>query len=295
MAGWPYTTQRWKRLRLSKLQEQPMCEHCKAIGLLVLASVVDHVQPIKHGGDPFPALDGLAALCPPSHSAKTARGIEAGAAKTTRQRNRRGCTASGLPIDPSHHWNGGNGRLSEETIERRMPSELKPSRIPLTIVCGPAGSGKSSYVHERAGSNDVVICLDTIIMKLTKLPEHHSQPWAVTKALDIRNMKLRRLADDVEHERAWFIISAPEPRERARWQARLGGDLVVLSTPLPECARRIKADPARAGLTERMIATATDWWAKNPHLKGKSLRAEPVATTANTSAQLVSGSGRADG
>lgn len=104
MSGWPYTTQRWKRLRLSKLQEQPMCEHCKAVGLLVLASVVDHVQPIKHGGDPFPALDGLAALCPPCHSAKTARGIEAGAVKTTRRRVRRGCTSSGMPIDPLHPW-----------------------------------------------------------------------------------------------------------------------------------------------------------------------------------------------
>ena len=104
MAGWPYTSQRWRRLRLAKLAEQPFCEHCRAVGLLERASVVDHVQAINHGGDPFPALDGLQALCPPCHSAKTARGVEAGAAKTTRRRVRRGCTASGLPIDPLHPW-----------------------------------------------------------------------------------------------------------------------------------------------------------------------------------------------
>lgn len=104
MAGWPYSTQRWKRLRLSKLQEQPLCEHCHAVGLLERASVVDHIQPVNHGGDPFPPLSGLASLCPPCHSAKTARGIEAGGSKTTRRRVRRGCTASGMPIDPAHPW-----------------------------------------------------------------------------------------------------------------------------------------------------------------------------------------------
>jgi 5-methylcytosine-specific restriction protein A len=104
VAGWPYTTQRWKRLRAAKLQDVPLCEECQRVGLLVFASVVDHIQPIRHGGEPFPALDGLASLCPPCHSAKTARGIEAGAVRTTRRRVRRGCTASGMPIDPLHPW-----------------------------------------------------------------------------------------------------------------------------------------------------------------------------------------------
>ena len=105
MGGWPYSTQRWKRLRLAKLTEQPLCQDCEAVGLFVFASVVDHVQPINLGGDPFPLLADLASLCPPCHSAKTARGPEAGAVRTTRARQpRKGCDARGNPIDPRHPW-----------------------------------------------------------------------------------------------------------------------------------------------------------------------------------------------
>lgn len=268
MAGWPYSTQRWKRLRLSKLTEQPLCEHCNAGGLLVFASVVDHIRPVKHGGDPFPALDGLTSLCPSCHSAKTARGIEAGAVRTDREAKRKGVAADGSPLDAAHPWNGGNGFLSAATLQRRMPPDLLPSRIPLTIVCGPPGSGKSSYVRQSAGPNDTVICLDTIIMKLTGLPEHHSLPWALSKALEIRNQKLHCLATTSKYERAWFIVSAPNPRDRAAWKARLGGEVVVLTTPLIECVRRIKADAARAGLASGMIEVATKWWERNPHLRG---------------------------
>ncbi len=35
-----------------------------------------------------------------------------------------------------------------------------PSAIPVTMVCGPAASGKSQYVRDRAGGRDLVIDLD---------------------------------------------------------------------------------------------------------------------------------------
>lgn len=123
MPGWPYTTQRWKRLRLAKLHAQPLCQQCERDGMFIIASVVDHVQPIKHGGAPFPGLDGLASLCPACHSAKTARGVEAGAAKTDRPRIRKGCTATGKPIDPNHPWSGKSLRaeaLETAPINRRQ-------------------------------------------------------------------------------------------------------------------------------------------------------------------------------
>ena len=298
VADWPYSTARWQRLRRSKLQSEPLCEMCKADGTLAVASVVDHVRPVKHGGDPFPALDGLTALCASCHGAKTARGIEAGAAKTTRDRVRKGCDASGRPLAASHPWNGGNGYLTAEAIERRMPSNLMPSRIPLTIVCGPPGAGKSTYVRQHANPDDYVICVDTILQRISGAPEHHAPVRMLPKALDIRNDMLRSLARSPKHDRAWFIVSAPSPRERYRWHTRLGGSLVVLHPPLAECIRRIKADPARAGEEERMIEVATKWWQANHHLVGKygkSLIAEALGTAPNLSAQLVSGSGRADG
>ena len=69
MASWPYSTATWARLRRLKLSESPLCERCKP--RIVPAEHVDHRIPISAGGDPFPSLSGLAALCASCHSRKT--------------------------------------------------------------------------------------------------------------------------------------------------------------------------------------------------------------------------------
>lgn len=102
MAAWPYNTAAWARLRRVKLDEQPDCQPCREAGVLTLANTVDHVMPINAGGEPFPATTGLTSMCGPCHGAKTARGVEAGAVRTTKPR--KGCDADGNPLDPGHPW-----------------------------------------------------------------------------------------------------------------------------------------------------------------------------------------------
>jgi len=101
MAAWPYSTERWQRLRATKLEADPYCELCpRSIGQR-LATCVDHRQPIRHHGDAR-AWDwfNLASACWPCHSAKTARGVEAGGVRTTKPM--KGCGLDGAPLDPSH-------------------------------------------------------------------------------------------------------------------------------------------------------------------------------------------------
>ncbi|MFD1106019.1 AAA family ATPase [Sphingobium olei] len=287
MADWPYNTATWKRLRLAHLALFPMCEGCEAMGRMTMANTVDHRVSINAGGDPFPSHDGLASYCPGCHSAKTARGIEAGAVRT--KKPRRGCNPDGSPIDSAHPWNGGDGLLSAAAIERRMPSDLRPARIPLTIVCGAPGSGKSTYVREHARSRDIVICLDTIMQQISGLPEHMAPPHLLASGLERRNAMLRALADDDEHAAAWFIVSAPKACDRRSWTARLGGRLIVMETPLAECVRRIRADAGRQLRVTQMVAAAVEWWAANPNLvRRKSLGAEGGGPISSLSLELVS-------
>lgn len=103
MADWPYYTKLWARLRAEHLEREPFCCACRAQGLSTRANTVDHIIPIKAGGPAFPTHSGLASYCHRCHSAKTARGVEAGAIRSTKPR--RGCDAAGQPLDPSHPWN----------------------------------------------------------------------------------------------------------------------------------------------------------------------------------------------
>lgn len=102
MAKWPYNTTAWQKLRRLKLDVDPLCEGCEPRGQLTVASHVDHRKAISDGGDPFPPLEELASLCPSCHSAKTARGVEAGAVRSTKPR--KGCNPDGTPLDPAHPW-----------------------------------------------------------------------------------------------------------------------------------------------------------------------------------------------
>lgn len=102
MADWPYNSTTWKRLRAAHLSLYPMCIGCEAMGRLTPANTVDHVHPISEGGVPFPGHDGLASYCHACHSAKTARGSEAGAIRSTKPR--KGCNPDGSPLDPEHPW-----------------------------------------------------------------------------------------------------------------------------------------------------------------------------------------------
>ncbi len=71
MSKWPYVTSRWQKLRLVKLNECPVCYACEQRGQTELATTVDHVTPISQGGNPFPELSGLMALCERCHNEKT--------------------------------------------------------------------------------------------------------------------------------------------------------------------------------------------------------------------------------
>jgi 5-methylcytosine-specific restriction endonuclease McrA len=69
-----YATARWRRLRLSHLQSNPLCVECSEQGLIVVATVVDHKE--GHRGDWRDAFfdpDQLQSMCQQCHNAKSAR------------------------------------------------------------------------------------------------------------------------------------------------------------------------------------------------------------------------------
>ncbi len=138
MAKWPYNTARWQRLRAQHLHLEPFCRGCDAAGREpVLANTVDHVHPISEGGSAFPPHDGLASYCASCHSAKTARGAEAGAVRTARAiQPRRGCDEHGNPLDPAHPWVTGKSlrAATPRTVTEQTRSISFPAADPMDEV-----------------------------------------------------------------------------------------------------------------------------------------------------------------
>ena len=61
-----YGTARWQRRRRALFAASPLCAYCQRLGLVVPATIADHVEP--HRGDPDKFWHGrLQALCKPCH------------------------------------------------------------------------------------------------------------------------------------------------------------------------------------------------------------------------------------
>ena len=85
-------TMAWQRLRASVLSAEPLCRHCTARGLTVVATDVDHADGNPGNND----IVNLHPLCHECHSRKTQRDMG--------HKVNQGCDVHGNPIG-AHHWN----------------------------------------------------------------------------------------------------------------------------------------------------------------------------------------------
>jgi 5-methylcytosine-specific restriction enzyme A len=90
----PFSTRKGRRLRQAKLRAVDyLCEPCRQQGRLVEAVEVHHCMPLHEGGDPYPPLSGLEAVCDDHHYERS-HGKRRGGVDS----------ATGLPLPGSGHW-----------------------------------------------------------------------------------------------------------------------------------------------------------------------------------------------
>lgn len=86
----------WGKARVRFLAQHPWCAMHLQRGERRAATVVDHIRP-HHGDDAlFWDESNWQALCQPCHDAHKQRLEKSGKVI--------GCDASGIPVDPTHHW-----------------------------------------------------------------------------------------------------------------------------------------------------------------------------------------------
>lgn len=218
-----YGLKRWQDIRQRQLAAEPLCAMCFDLGVITQADVCDHVTP--HKGDETLFWSGpFQSLC-----------------RTHHDRDKQ--------------------RL--ETSYQYRPEWLSASTIPLTIVCGPPASGKSTYVGERAASDDLVIDLDTIAWRMAGAsgPLHgwDRERW-LGPAMRERNNLLGALSKRPPWAAAWLTLSEANADRRQWWADKMRPrEIVVLETPPDVCMARVRADESRN--RDRTYDAITRWWA----------------------------------
>lgn len=232
-------TKRWKALRAEILERDSYrCRSCGCGGRLE----VDHIQPVRTHPELSYDPANLQALCPSCHTRKTR--IE--------------CGHKPARVD-MRDWQAAVSQLEGKRPTWSIPRNLRPSRIPVTIVTGPPGAGKSTYVGDQAQAGDVIIDFDLCLQAVG------GRAWdtdraTVQAAFKLRNEQIRSLAD-ARRGRAWLIVGAPSAAERKEWARQLlRVELVILNVDPGICKARILADPNRQHAAQKMCAAVDDWW-----------------------------------
>lgn len=68
-----YSTAKWKRLREQQLTNEPLCRFCLDREDIVVATVVDHIQPHKGSEALFYDAENLQSLCAHHHNSTKQR------------------------------------------------------------------------------------------------------------------------------------------------------------------------------------------------------------------------------
>lgn len=196
-----YRCKRWQNVRLRVLRRDILCQACGHQA----ATECDHILSARivldnFGVDAFYDPARLQGLCHGCHSQKTTH--ESG-------------------------WTGRKGTIITDLGDRSNT----------TVVCGPAGSGKTTYVAEHKAANDLVWDYDVIMADITGLPMHQSLPGAVGSVLADRDRWVEATRYSTNH--CWLIVSNPQATI-VQMMKDAGATLIVMDTTDDECQRRLK-------------------------------------------------------
>lgn len=205
---------RWRRLRAMILARQPLCVMCLAENRVTPAIELDHIVPLRDGGDN--SEDNLQPLCKSHHSRKTARDV--------RRRHQGAVT------------------------------------VPVTIITGPPGSGKTTYVNEQRQWGDLIVDVDTLYSALSGLEWYEKPDALLPFVLEARDAVLDRLHSQSELRHAWIITSEANKDELERMKARYSATVLVLEVSAAECLKRIASDPRRSNKVEQWRPIVERWW-----------------------------------
>lgn len=218
-----YNLKRWKDLRLSiLLRDDFTCQLCGHLENNTALLVCDHVDP--HRGDPEKFWNGpFQTLCQECHV-----------------------------VHKQSQEQGG--------VAHAHPEWLRPSRVPLTLICGPPASGKSKMVAERAGLFDVVIDLDLIAAEMSGGIGHEwSRDDWLGPALRKRNAMLGYLSRSMRRKRAWFIVGEPKADRRQWWVDKLQPVEVIVRLVKPsDCKWFAAQDQDRDQI--KTVDLIDQWW-----------------------------------
>lgn len=239
-------TRGWANFAREFLADNPHCISQIHAGKGIPATDADHIDGLGPTGPRGFDRSNLAPYCHSCHSSKTAR-HDGGFGRATNEED------GFMPWSPSQQCSTPTCR---NLVTRGMCEDCqrkKLAEIDVTVVAGPPAAGKTTYVNQRKGPNDLVIDLDAIAVALGSDVSHDHNQRLLPFMFAARDAVIDRMSRPNDVQRFWIIRTAPTFKERSEWWQ---ATVVVLETPPDEC----KARARRAGRPPHWDRLIDAWW-----------------------------------
>lgn len=129
----------------------------------------------------------------------------------------------------------------------------------VTVVCGPPGSGKTTYVQQHREHGDLIIDVDALFEALTFNASRDHLEIHLPFVCEARDAVLKRLLYAHRVPRVWIIECGASAARRNALRQQFGAKVIVLEVPTEECLRRI-ADDSTRHFDPKWQQLVDAWW-----------------------------------
>lgn len=126
----------------------------------------------------------------------------------------------------------------------------------ITLVCGPPGSGKTSYVKDHMRWGDLVIDFDYLYSALSFLPTREKPDQLYPYVECARKALYKKIMYGCPVD-VWVIMGGARARDREQFP---DAKIILLKKSVSECLRNIMKDPERSGEIERYRPMIEKWY-----------------------------------
>lgn len=106
------------------------------------------------------------------------------------------------------------------------------------IVWGPPGAGKTTYVNENKGENDLIFDFDFLMAALSGRAVYDHNDNLIYYLVGFRDLIIEKLNKDFKLDTAWLIVSYPSETLKQRLTI-LEPEYLFMDTPKEVCEERI--------------------------------------------------------
>lgn len=120
------------------------------------------------------------------------------------------------------------------------------------LIWGAPCSGKSSFVDENKGRNDLIVDIDLLWQAITGGKKYDKPDALKTQAFQLRDCLLDSVMTRAgKWATAYYLTTEPRKAARDRMCARLGAEAIYIPCTRDEALERLAHDPERADYAQQ--------------------------------------------